>query len=119
MHCHSHTGRLSTLALLSLLMLASCDQRRRLEAETNALREQLTRDEKELHELHAKLRSLNPPGQMRNAGPAELHRAKALVTSLVRDKERLEQEGRDEQARQQALQAQLEDYQNLLNRRTP
>jgi chromosome segregation ATPase len=119
MLCHSHAGRLSTLALLSLLTLAGCDQRRRLEAETAALREQLARDEKELHELHAKVISLNPPGQLRQAGPAELHRAKTLITSLVRDKERLEQDGRDEQARHQALQAQLEDYQNLLNRRAP
>lgn len=107
------------LALLSLLTLVGCDQRWRLETETVALREQLDRDTEELRELHAKVLALNPPGQFRQAGPAELQRAKALVTSLVRDKERLEQESREEQARQQTLQSQLDDYRNRLNRRDP
>ncbi len=102
-----------------LLMLAGCDQRGRLEGESALLREQLARDDRELRELHAKLLSLNPPGQFRNTGPAELQRAKDLVTSLVKDKERLEQEHLEQQAHLETLQTQMEDYQNRFNRRTP
>jgi chromosome segregation ATPase len=110
---------MSMLALLPLLTLAACDQRGRLEGETALMREQLARDDKELRELHARLLTLNPPGQFRNAGPAELQRAKDLVASLVKDKERLEQECRNEEAQLKTLQTQLEDYQIQLNRRNP
>lgn len=120
MSCTFPSGRLAMLGLLSLLTLASCSERGRLERENAALQEQISRDNQETRDLNTQLQVYNLPHHLSQAGPSELQAVKNQVASLVKDKEGLAKEFAEEQARLEALQTRLENYQRVhFTRRNP